>query len=231
MEPTNTIKDLKKQPYNNSYKENIKKYYNEEAESRDGKSTKVYWKVRVRNEFCELIKKEKKGNLLELGAGTGYDSLFFKETGINVTAIDISQKMVKKCKEKLIEAYELDFYEVSSLKKTFDCIWAINTILHVPKSDLRHVLNEINSVLKHDGLLYIGLYGGKDTEEEFIKKEISEAPRFFSFHSEEYLKSTLKDIFQILKFESIEISNDTETGVFYSITMRKRNILDKHDNL
>lgn len=203
-----------------SFKENIKKYYNQEAELRDSKTVKADWKAKVRGDFCKLTKQENKETLLELGAGAGYDSQFFMNNGLTVTAIDLSDEMVKRCREKAIEAYELDFYNLSSLNKKYDSIYAINTLLHVPKSDLIHVLNEINSVLKRDGLFFLGLYGGEDTENEFVKSEVSDVPRFFAFHSENYLKTTLEKVFEILQFDSFHIG--TGTDIFHSIIMRKK---------
>jgi len=203
-----------------SFKENIKKYYDEEAELRDSKSVRSDWKIYVRENFYDLITRENKKTLLELGAGAGYDSQFFMNGGLEVTAIDLSGEMVKKCREKDIDAYELDFYNLSSLNKKYDCIYAINTLLHVPKADLWQVLNEIDLVLETDGLFYMGLYGGDDTESEIMKSEVSDAPRLFTLHSEKYLKATLKNHFRILSFESFETG--AEKDIFHSIIMRKQ---------
>ena len=202
------------------FKENIQKYYNQEAELRDKKSVKPDWKVRVRENFCNLIKQENKHTLLELGAGAGYDSLFFMQNGFSVTAVDLSGEMVKKCKEKNIEAFELDFYHLSALNKKFDCIYAINTLLHVPQSDLPQVLKEILLTLDDDGLFFMGLYGGEDIETEWVNRDVSEASRFFAFHSEKTLKETLSHYFEILHFESFDIG--TGTDIFHSIILRKK---------
>lgn len=35
--------------------------------------------------------------------------------GLTVIAVDLSGEIIKKCKEKFIEAYEMDFYNLSSL--------------------------------------------------------------------------------------------------------------------
>ncbi|MDR2571421.1 MAG: class I SAM-dependent methyltransferase [Oscillospiraceae bacterium] len=204
-----------------SFKENIKKYYNIEAELRNSKSEKTDWKVQVRGKFCALIKKENKKTLLELGAGAGYDSQFFINNGLEVVAIDLSNEMVKNCREKSIEAYELDYYNLTSLDRVFDCIYAINTLLHVPRKDMCHVLNEINLILEKDGLFYMGLYGGQDTEDEFVKSDVSDVPRFFAFHSEDYLKTTLTNYFEILDYEKLDIGAYGKIDFFHSITMRK----------
>jgi len=202
-------------------KDNLKKYYNQEAELRNSKSVKADWKVRVRAEFCDLIKRENKKTLLELGAGAGYDSLFFMDNGLQVVAIDLSSEMVKMCKKKSIDAYELDYYDLSSLNKKFDCVYAINTLLHIPKDDMRHVLKEIDRVLNANGLFYMGLYGGKDTENELVKTEASDIPRFYALHSEDYLKDTLKDYFEIINFETLDVEPNPEMDIFHSITLRK----------
>lgn len=202
-------------------KDNLRRYYNQEAELRN-KSDKADWKIKIRVDFCNLIKQEHKKTLLELGAGAGYDSQFFMNNGLEVIAVDLSSEMVRKCKEKAVEAYELDFYNLSSLNKRFDCIWAMNTLLHVPKADLCEVLKGINLVLKEDGLFYMGVYGGEDFEGEYVKNEVSNAPRIFSYHSEIRLKAALENYFQIIAFEQFDVSKGVEIDIFQSIIMRKK---------
>lgn len=52
--------------------------------------------------FAQIVLKQmKKGrNLLELGCGNGRDSLFFAENGLNVTAIDASDKAIEILQDK-----------------------------------------------------------------------------------------------------------------------------------
>jgi len=204
------------------YKENLKKYYDKEAEIRNGKSVKPDWKVNIREKFWNMVKNENKRTLLELGAGVGYDSLFFINNGLKVIAIDLSTEMVKKCIEKNIEAYELDFYNLSSLNKKFDCVYSLNNLLYVPKNDLPKVFEEINSVLNTNGLFYMGLYGGNDTEKELVFNDVSDIPLNFTFYSENYLKSTLKKYFEIISFEQIDIDHQlNDFKKFNSVVLRK----------
>jgi len=204
-----------------SFRENIKNFYNQEAERRNSRSIKADWKIKVRENFYNFMKQENKITLLEIGAGAGYDSQFFINNGLSVTAVDISSEMVKSCQEKGIEAYELDFYNLSHLNNKYDCIYAINSLLHVPKSDLPQVLNEINAVLHSNGLFYMGVYGGQDTEGEHIEIEISDTPRFFAFHSKSYLKKVLESHFSIIEFETLDIDTHGNLDTFHSIIMRK----------
>jgi len=207
----------------NFYKENLKQYYDKEAEIRNGKSVKPDWKVNIREKFWSMVKNENKRTLLELGAGAGYDSLFFINNGLKVIAIDLSTEMVKKCIEKNIEAYELDFYDLSSLNKKFDCVYSLNNLLYVPKNDLPKVFEEINLVLNINGLFYMGLYGGNDIEKELFFNDVSDIPLNFTFYSENYLKSTLKKYFEIISFEQIDIDHQlNDFKKFNSVVLRKK---------
>ncbi|MBL4934468.1 class I SAM-dependent methyltransferase [Clostridium sp. YIM B02515] len=201
----------------NIVKLNLKEFYNQEAELRNI-SEKQEWKKSQRDQFLSYVKSENKNSLLEIGAGTGNDSQFFMNWGLSVIAIDLSSKMIRLCKEKGIEAYELDFYNISNLNKKFDCIWSMNSLLHVPKTDLPKVLNEINSVLNEKGLFYMGVYGGEDSEREFVN-EVANTPRFFSSYSEGKLKEVLSEVFDIIEFEQIDVGRNMD---FQAVIMRKK---------
>lgn len=201
----------------NIVKLNLKEFYNQEAGLRN-LSEKQEWKKNQRDKFLSYIKSENKNSLLEIGAGTGTDSQFFMNCRLNVVAVDLSIEMVKLCKEKGIEAYELDFYNISNLNRKFDCIWSMNSLLHVPKTDLLKVLNQISSVLNEKGLFYMGVYGGEDSEREFVN-EVANTPRFFSSYSEDKLKEVLSDVFDIIEFEQIDVGRNMD---FQAVIMRKR---------
>jgi len=201
----------------NIVKLNLKEFYNQEAGLRN-LSEKQEWKKNQRDQFLSYVKLENKNSLLEIGAGTGADSQFFINCGLNVVAVDLSIEMVRLCKEKGIEAYELDFYNISNLNRKFDCIWSMNSLLHVPKTDLLKVLNEISSVLNEKGLFYMGVYGGEDSEREFVN-EVASTPRFFSSYSEGKLKEVLSEVFDIIEFEEIDVGRNMD---FQAVIMRKK---------
>ena len=204
----------------NTIKSNLRDYYNHEAVYRSTRE-KQGWKVEPREAFRDLLFQENKKHLLEIGAGTGQDSQFFMENGLDVIAVDLSKEMVRICKEKGINAFELDFYNICELNKKFDCVWAMNTLLHVPKSDLPGVLQNIDAVLNADGLFYVGVYGGEDTEHTWVndQQDQSNAPRFFSLYSEAKLKEALQEVFEIISFRQL----DSGRGIdFQSVIMRKK---------
>ncbi|MBU5483793.1 GNAT family N-acetyltransferase [Clostridium sp. MSJ-11] len=199
-----------------SIKENLKESYDNYAYERE-KSEIQQWKIAPRQNFLELLNKENKKTLLEIGAGTGKDSIFFKNNGLEVVAVDLSSEMVNICKDKGLEAYELDFYNIGKLNKKFHSVWAMNCLLHVPKENLPKVLNEIEKILEPGGIFFMGVYGGEDSEGVW-EEDVYNPPRFFSFYTDERIKEVVSKHFSIVSFERVETG---EKFHFQSIILRK----------
>ena len=87
---------------------------------------------------------------------------------------------------------------------SYDAVFSMNCLLHVPKSEFALAINEISRVLKPAGLFYLGIYGGNDIE-EIYQQDTYEPPRFFSFWSDAALQDFLALVFKMLRFESIEL--------------------------
>ncbi|MGD8406247.1 MAG: class I SAM-dependent methyltransferase [Anaerolineales bacterium] len=159
-------------------KANLVMAYDQQAKQRN-KSVIEDWKATERAQFLSLLQKETKRTLLEIGAGPGRDSLFFKEQGFHVTSIDISPNMVKLCREKGLTAFVMDSLDLSFENNSFDTVYAMNSFLHISKNEFLTALENVRIVLKPGGLFYLGLYGGFDFEG--IWEDDSYTPkRFFS---------------------------------------------------
>jgi len=199
-------------------KANLIKSYNSQAEQRDKKEMDA-WKAAERAHFLSFLREDNKQTLLELGAGHGRDSLFFKSQGLRVTCIDLSPKMVELCQQKGLDAQVMDMVHLDFEPNSFDAIYALNSFLHLPKDEFSKALEYVCKILHPDGLFYLGLYGGIDfagpwENDTYIPK------RFFSFYSDENIKNILSETFEILYFKLIEF----EAGQlsFQSAILRKR---------
>ena len=202
--------------HSDQIKADLKAYYDVEAPHRDA-AEKYPWKMMLRERFLQKALEESKRTLLELGPGPGADSLFFMENGLSVVAVDLSKEMVRCCREKGIDAREMDFYSISKLGQTFDCIWALNSLLHVPRAELGGVLEEIDACLAPGGLFFLGMYGGKDEETNYVT-DIAETPRFYAFHALDTLKATLATTFDVLSAEELDVGG---FHAFQAVLMRK----------
>ncbi len=197
-------------------KQDLKQAYDAFAHERE-KSHMQEWKRRARRAFLGALEKEGKCSLLEIGAGHGGDSVFFGEHGLAVTAVDFSEQMVRLCREKGIDAYEMDFCELSRLGRRFDAIWAMNCLLHVERASLGLVLQEIDAVLNPGGLVFMGVYGGQEWEGTW-EEDTYVPKRFFVFYTDDGIQAAVREHFDIVSFDRIHTGGKYH---FQSIVMRK----------
>ncbi len=198
-------------------KTDLVKAYDRYAQERDKREI-APWKMIERDHFLQILKEKQKKNVLEIGAGTGKDSRFFKDTGFTVISTDISFEMAKLCNEKGLFALVMDLHDLGFSEESFDAIWSMNCLLHVPKRELPGVLKGIRAVLKTRGLFYMGVYGGFDHQGPW--QDDSYRPRrFFSLYADEALQDLLVDFFEILYFKTVPLN---EKNVhFQSVILRK----------
>ncbi|UBU13298.1 class I SAM-dependent methyltransferase [Nonomuraea gerenzanensis] len=191
--------------------------YDGDVERRDsaGKSS---WKLAEREAFLERLREHGGGRLLEVGAGTGQDSLYFQENGLEVVAVDLSPAMVNRCREKGLDARVMDFLGLDFAPASFDAVYAFNCLLHVPDRDLPAVLDAIRTVLRPGGLFFLGVYGGGGlTGEGTFEEDHHEPPRFFSFRDDERLRQFAREFFEIVDFHPVGENKDR----FQSLTLRR----------
>lgn len=158
------------------------------------------WK---RNEVEKVLEKlDNNAYMLDLGAGSGVMAKYFVDDGMNIMCVDLSKSMVELCIEQGLKAQVMDFYDLTFDDNSFDCVWSMNTLLHVPKSDIRVVLKEVKRVLKDDGIFYLGLYGGKSSE-GIYEEDFYEPKRFFACYTMDELIEILKAYFEVVICEEV----------------------------
>jgi ubiquinone/menaquinone biosynthesis C-methylase UbiE len=201
-----------------TYEKNaLKQAYNHFAEHRD-KGSMEPWKYQERENVLQRLKDEGKVSLLEIGAGTGRDSLYFHQQGLRVVSVDFSEEMVRLCKEKGLEARCMDFHHLDFEDQSFDAVYALNCLLHVPKANIDQVLGEIRRVLKPGGLSFCGVYGGQDTE-GIWEKDFYEPKRFFSMYLDEDLVKVVERWFLVEHFHTVSMGEGVPH--FQSLLLRK----------
>ncbi len=192
--------------------------YDRKVEEREGK-TLHSWKAAERTRFLTMLQVEGKQQLLELGMGTGRDSLFFQEQGLTVTGTDLSPVMAAHCRDKGLNAHVVDFANLDHFfaPATFDAVYAINCLLHVPKADLSDILTKIRVILQPDGLFYWGQYGGIDQEGVWADDHY-EPKRFFARYTDAQFLAIANAFFTV---EAFCIVPKGQGNHFHAVTLRK----------
>lgn len=217
MPPESADENARRSSAPSSYAEvvaHLRSAYDRSAVDRDA-GAKETWKQNERRAFFERLRAERKTRLLEVGAGTGQDGLFFKESGLEVVATDLSAEMVARCRAKGLEAHVMDFLGLDFPPASFDAGYALNCLLHVPSVDLAAVLVAIKRVLEPEALLYAGTYGGEDFE-GIKPDDWHRPPRFFSIRSDDRLLRSMSAHFEVVDFHVVSEG----PARFQSLTLR-----------
>ncbi len=161
------------------------------------------WKATERDVFLARLRTEGCRTLLEIGSGPGVHGAWFRDQGLAVVCTDLSPEHVRLCREKGLEAHEVAFADLGAVfgERRFDAVFALNCLLHVPRTELLATLNEVRAVVRRGGLVYWGQYGGEDWE-GIQEHDQYEPKRFFAYLAE----STMREFAEAAGFNVEHIS-------------------------
>ena len=138
---------------------------------------------------------------MDLGSGPGRDSFLFKQRGFEPVCIDFSKAMVDLCRQKDLEAFEMDMENMNFESSYFDGVWAYTSLLHLPKSRVKNVLEKIKDILKDGGIFYLGMKVGSFEGFEETKR-YENSKRFISLYTKEEIEQMLSG-FEIFNFSKV----------------------------
>lgn len=153
-----------------------------------------------RDEFSKMIELCNGKKILDLGCGGGEHAFYFKNKGFDVTCVDLSEEMVKMCKEKELNVLQMDIEDLKFEDNSFDAVWAVTSLLHVPKNKMRNVAKKLSEIIKSKGILVVIIKEGDGEKIAFdeVDKNIG---RFFSYWKKEEFIQHFKDYFDLIDFD------------------------------
>ena len=139
-------------------------YYNNQAEQFIAATLSVDMET-LYQPFLENLPNN--AHILDLGCGSGRDTLAFIKKGYNVNAIDYSEALVNKASELTgINIRHQSFYELDDIDQ-YDGVWACASLLHCDRNRLPEVLKRILNALRRGGVCYMSFkYGNTDREKD-----------------------------------------------------------------
>ncbi|OIO80111.1 hypothetical protein AUJ84_04550 [Candidatus Pacearchaeota archaeon CG1_02_32_132] len=185
-----------------------------ESYDKNAKNFAEYFKglmdVPGRPEFNKFTGSLNGNKILDLGCGGGDHSVWFRDNGFEVSAVDLSEEMVKLAREKGVDARVIDIEDLKFEENSFDGIWAVTSLLHVPKYKIKEVIRKLSLILKPTGVLLVVLKEGdrenyvddkNDTSSRAFLKNAGTKRYFVPYQKDEFLEYT-KDSFELIDFWS-----------------------------
>lgn len=176
------------------------------------------WKLAERAGFLGRLQQQNCRTLLEMGAGTGQDGLYFAAGGLEVTASDLSPDMAAACRAKGLRAVVMEIGAPAFRAGSFDAVYAMNCLLHVPNAELPRALAAIQRLLRPGGLFFLGVHGGVG-EEGPLAGDDHVPPRFFSRRTDAQIQDFARGFFEIVDFHVVSLRPDHHG--FQSLTLRR----------
>jgi 2-polyprenyl-3-methyl-5-hydroxy-6-metoxy-1,4-benzoquinol methylase len=125
--------------------------------------------------------------VLDVGCGSGRDTLTMKSLGYEVTAFDASEELVKLASKKINHQILHMKIEDINWKEEFDGVWAMASLLHLKKDEMPLNLKKIMDALKPEGTFFLSLKAGQG-------EGLDNMGRFFSYYSTEEVSKLFKDL-------------------------------------
>jgi 2-polyprenyl-3-methyl-5-hydroxy-6-metoxy-1,4-benzoquinol methylase len=135
-------------------------YYNSNSESFIKDTRNIDMK---KNYEVFLANVPDRGLILDVGCGSGRDSLIFQKLGYRVDAFDGSSSMVSEAKKLTGLNIELSTFEDFEFNRSYNGIWACASLLHVRRANLVSILTRLSEGLISGGVLYSSFkYGNNE---------------------------------------------------------------------
>ncbi len=153
--------------------------------------------------------------ILDAGCGPGRDTKYFLSVGYNVMGVDYSAGMLEEARKRVPNGnfQKMNILELGFDREHFDAIWACASLLHIKKEDMKKALREFYRVLKQNGVIFISVKEGNDTE---IKSYPDGSKRFFAYYKENEIRGILtENRFSVTNFNKLGDSDgDTWLCIF-----------------
>jgi len=141
------------------------------------------------------------GRVLDVGFGSGRDSLYFSAMGYDVTSLDVSERFVAKGREILDDVVLMDVREMK-YEEEFDLVWANASLLHFDEEEFAQAIERIEVSLQPGGWFYVSLKFG---DFEGIRNG-----RYFKYYTQDSLVDAVTEASSLVLIDYMETEDGRE---------------------
>ncbi len=167
----------------------LARYYDQNAAERAAR-TLPDERIARRAWFIGRLRAEGRQRLLEIGTGPGIDGAAFLAAGFDVAGVDLSPAHVELARAAGIDARVASAQELPFAGGSFDALWSMSVLMHLPDPDLHAALAEFARVLRPGGLAAFGMWGGDGTAGPHPEDTI-DPPRYFNWRTDEAMSAAI----------------------------------------
>lgn len=128
--------------------------------------------------------------VLDVGSGTGLLAKFLADEGFDVSCIDPSPEMVRRCRQKGLKIQQCGIQSYQP-KGQFAMIFAILSLIHIPKDQFEQQIKKLADAIPKGGMLFLAMLEGNG--EGFF--EGPDYPRFFSYYTPKEIITKTQTLF------------------------------------
>ena len=133
--------------------------------------------------------------ILDVGCGHGRDAKYFSEKGYRVEGIDLSDKLLEKARAQAPKAdfYRMDMRKMTFPDETFDGLWSMASLLHLPPEEASSAMKEYHRVLKSSGLMYLSVLEGNGPDSLPATPKYGNHSKYFYTYGQDEFHALVKD--------------------------------------
>ena len=190
-------------------------YY--DAEARAGVRGELdTMRLGIRHGFVDLMRREHRRRLVDVGSGPGRDTLAFQQDGFDTIGVDLAPANLVLMRERGAVGSAGSLYALPFADAIFDALWTMSTFVHVPHDRFDEAMNEFVRVVSPGAPLAIGTWGGRDFEGAPEFGELR-PHRFFSLASHGRWRSMLERHGQLEVFETFPATDPSGWEYQYAV--------------
>lgn len=143
--------------------------------------------------FTKFVKPQ--GIIMDIGAGSGRDIMYFMKSGFEVYGIDASEELCRLSTEytgAIIKCQKIQDWIPNT---QYDGVWANASLIHLPLEDVSLFIQRLPRILSETGVMYLSLKEG-------IREGIDEEGRYFNGLSVDYISSALSTVKELSILEN-----------------------------
>lgn len=186
----------------------LRSYY--EAEARRGLRKPLRGRrVELRESFLDLLEKEDRHSVLDLGAGPGGDGQAFIDAGHQFVGLDLAHGNGRLAAEVGVTVVQGSISAPPFRSGCFDAGWSMSTLMHISEDEVVATLAAMAAPLRAGAPMMITMWGG-ERRDVVHSHDIEGERRLFSLRPVEQNRDLLATVGAIEQVSTWEVGLDDQ---------------------